>query len=96
MTPRSEPSALFKVWVQPGASRQRIIGMHSDALKVAVTAPAEKGRANKALEKMLAREIGIPASAVSVVAGKASRQKLVRIVGVDQEQLNAWLSAAGA
>jgi uncharacterized protein (TIGR00251 family) len=62
-------SATVEIWVQPGASRQRVVGMHGDAVKVAVAAPPEKGAANRALEKLLAETFGLSAGAVAVSAG---------------------------
>ena len=50
-------------------------------LKARVRAVPEKGAANAALEKLLAKALGVPASAVSVVAGGTSRLKTVRIAG---------------
>ena len=50
-------------------------------LKARVRAVPEKGAANAALEKLLAKALGVPASAVSVVAGGTSRLKTVRITG---------------
>lgn len=84
-------SARLAVWVQPGASRSRVVGMRGDALKVCVSAPPEKGRANKALEAFLAGALGLKKSAVRVVSGKASRQKVVEIEGLDDEALRQAL-----
>lgn len=85
------PSVTLAVWVQPGASRERIVGRMGDALKLAVTAPPEKGKANQAVEKLLARELGVPRSAVIVTAGTSNRRKTVRIEGIAPERLGAWL-----
>lgn len=77
----------LKVWVQPGASRDRVVGRRGGALKVAVSAPPEKGKANKAVEELLAREFGVRKSAVRVVSGKASRDKAVEFDGVSASDL---------
>ena len=66
--------------------------MMNDALKVAVTAPPEKGRANKAVMKLLAEEFGLPIAAVSMVSGSGSRRKIFRLQGVAQHQVEAWLA----
>jgi hypothetical protein len=71
------------VRAQPGASRERIVGMLEGALKVAVTAPPEKGKANEAIEQLLAAEFGLPRGNVRVVTGATARLKRVRIIGVD-------------
>lgn len=78
--------AELHVRAQPGASRDAIEGMGEDAagrcfLKVRVRAVAERGRANAAVEAVLARALGIPKSAVSVEKGETQRIKTVRISG---------------
>ena len=85
-------SAKLHVRVQPGASRARIVGMLGDALKVAVTAPPEKGKANKAMSRLLANELGLAQGAVRVAAGIASRRKTVDIEGISQDALDKWLA----
>lgn len=85
--------ATLAVRVQPGASRQRIAGMMGDALKVAVSAPPEKGKANRAVEKLLAKTLGLPASAVRVVGGETSRRKTVRCDGISPEALRERIAA---
>ena len=89
--PRVLESATLDVWVQPRASRQRVVGMMGDALKVAVAAPPEKGAANRALEKLLAETFGLSAGAVAVTAGGGSRRKRVTLQGVSPARLRAWL-----
>lgn len=93
MTARPEPAEAFlAVKAQPGASRERIVGRLGDAVKVAVTAPPEKGKANQAVAKLLAREFGVPSGAVEVVMGGGSRLKRVRLRGVTPEQVAQWFS----
>ena len=64
-------------------------GRHGDALKIRVGAPALEGKANQALLEFIAKMLGVPKRAVSVVKGEASRQKLVRVAeaGVDPGRL---------
>ena len=69
---------------QPGASRDAVEGVGEDAagqhfLKVRVRAIAEKGKANAAIEQVLAKALGVPKSAVSVEKGETQRIKTVRI-----------------
>ena len=69
---------------QPGASKDAIEAVAEDAsgqrhLKVRVTAAPEKGRANAAIEAVLAKALGLPKSAVSVEKGETQRIKIVRI-----------------
>ena len=88
----TRPVATLAVWVQAGASRRRIVGMIGDALKIAVTEPPEKGHANRAVEKLLAAEFGLPASAVKVVSGISSRRKTVRLTGVNQARVEEFVA----
>ncbi len=93
--PRPAPAAVtLSVWAQPGANRERVVSRMGDALKMAVTAPPEKGKANQAIERFLARELGVPAASVAVVAGGASKRKLVRIVGVSADAVQSWMKSA--
>ena len=80
----------FAVSVRPGSRRDEIVGLQADALKVAITAPPEKGKANKALCRLLAREMGVPPSAVSVSRGPASRHKEV-VVAAGREIVLGFL-----
>ena|SRR6266702_8857684 len=71
------------VFCQPKAARSALVGMHGGALKAKVMAPALEGRANEALLAMLAAALGVTPRAVSIVAGGQSRNKRVRVEGVD-------------
>lgn len=83
----------------PKSSRNAVDGLHVAAdgavsVKVRVTAAPEKGKANKALIKLLARETGLAPSTMSVIAGAQSRNKMILIAGEPQmleETLTAWL-----
>jgi len=75
--------AVLDLKVSPKASRNAITGFHGEALKVAVTAAPERGKANEAVEELLAEALDLPKSAVRVVAGHSSRQKRLEIVGLD-------------
>jgi uncharacterized protein len=73
--------ATFAIRVQPRASRTAISGTAGDALKISVSAPPLDGRANVAVVAFFSEVLSVPRSAVQVVAGERSRNKLVRIVG---------------
>jgi uncharacterized protein (TIGR00251 family) len=76
----------------PRASREQITGIKDDALQVRVTAPPAENRANQALCKLLARELGVARSKVVVVAGGKSRDKVVEITGLDAATVKARLA----
>jgi len=83
------------VRAQPKASRNKVVGEHGDALKVAVTAAPTGGKANKAIEKVVAAALGVRTSVVDVVAGHASRDKSVRVLGLTVAEARKRLAAAG-
>lgn len=81
--------------VQPRASRNRVIGPHGDALKVAVGAAPVDGAANAAVVATIADWLGVARSRVELVRGPTSRNKVLRVVGVDREALLARLAEDG-
>lgn len=74
----------LEVRVSPKASRNAITGFHSGALKVAVTAAPERGKANEAVAELLAEALDLPRGAVQVAAGHTSRSKQLEIKGLDE------------
>ena len=83
----SEGRILLKVRAAPGSRRDQVTGVHGDALRVAVRAPAERGKANAALVEVLARELGLRRSEVALHSGGASRDKWIRIDALSREEL---------
>jgi uncharacterized protein len=81
----------ISVKVVPGASRDRIAGMLGDALKVQVSAPPERGKANAAVEALLAGALGLDARSVSVVRGTTNPRKTVLIRGRSEAEVAAAL-----
>jgi uncharacterized protein YggU (UPF0235/DUF167 family) len=81
------------VKVVPGASRDEIAGWLGAALKVRVAAPPERGRANAAVEALVAAALGVPPSQVRVVVGHAAARKVLEIDGATEAEIRARLSA---
>jgi len=81
----------LRIKVVPGASRDEIAGWLGDALKVRVTAPPERGRANTAVERLLAAVLGVSAECVRVVAGLSSARKTVVIEHLSATQVRKRL-----
>ncbi|MFH1418386.1 MAG: DUF167 domain-containing protein [Planctomycetota bacterium] len=69
----------IRVKVVPGASGDQIVGPLGDALKVRVSAPPERGKANAAVASLLADAMGLSAKAVSVVSGTTSAHKVLLV-----------------
>jgi uncharacterized protein (TIGR00251 family) len=65
--------------VKPGARRDAIVGVHGGALKVAVNAAPEHGKANDAVIALLAARLAVPRSSVVIVAGASSQDKVAEI-----------------
>ncbi|MEN8183934.1 MAG: DUF167 domain-containing protein [Myxococcota bacterium] len=76
----------------PGASRDAIAGWLGDALKIRVTAPAERGKANAAVERLVAGALGVPPRSARVVAGRTSARKLLLIEGLSESEVHRRLS----
>jgi uncharacterized protein (TIGR00251 family) len=69
----------LQIRLQPRASRNEIVGPHGDQLRLRLTAPPVEGAANEALVRFLAEQLGVERSAVKIVAGLASRSKVVDV-----------------
>jgi uncharacterized protein len=93
----------LRLKVAPRARHDRIEGMAQAAgggavLKVSVTAAPERGRANEAVVALLARELRIPKTSISVVAGETGRLKTIRIAGEPAtlaQLLEPWRARSG-
>ena len=77
----SKEGVLLHVHAQPGARRDGLLGERAGALRVAVHAPPDKGRANAAILETLAEALGLRPSQVVLTAGATSRRKRVLLVG---------------
>ena len=90
IAPRRLGGAVIKLKVKavPGSSGNRIEGWLGDTLKVRVTAPAERGKANAAVEETLARALGVPRDSVRIVRGAASPRKVVEIAGISEAEIH--------
>jgi uncharacterized protein YggU (UPF0235/DUF167 family) len=79
----------------PRAARDEIVGWLDGALKIRVAAAPQDGRANEALQSLLAATLGLRKSAVRVAAGHGSARKRVEIEGIERAELERRLAAAG-
>jgi uncharacterized protein len=81
----------FAVKVQPRARKNAITGTVGDALKLALTAPAVNGRANKACIEFFANLLEVPRSSVTIASGETSRNKVIRIAGLSADEVRRRL-----
>lgn len=84
---------VLPVRAQPGARRAGVQGEQAGALKIAVTAPPEDGRANRALIEELRKALGLKRSQVELIGGQTSRDKRFLIRGLARTEVEARLSA---
>lgn len=82
---RAGISTTLKLKVVPCASRTEIVGWLGDKLKVRVSAPPEKGKANAAVEAVVAQALNLPTSSVRIIAGISSSQKIIEILGLPRD-----------
>jgi uncharacterized protein (TIGR00251 family) len=90
---RHAEGVVVPVAAQPGARRDAILGERAGALRVAVTAPPDKGKANAAIQSLLAEALGVKAARISLLTGATSRQKRFVITGIDEDQLQRLIDA---
>jgi uncharacterized protein (TIGR00251 family) len=83
--------AKIRVRLQPRARRTELAGERDGAVLARVTAPPVDGRANEALCRLIAEAAGVAAGRVEIVRGASSRDKVVRVEGVDEQALRRSL-----
>lgn len=91
ITPHAE-GATIAVRAQPGARKNAVLGEQAGALKVAVTAPPEDGRANAALVEVLRDWLGVKRSQVELAGGAASRNKIFLVRGLTADAMSALVN----
>jgi uncharacterized protein (TIGR00251 family) len=90
------PSTRLRVRVSPGARRGGVAGRVGDVWKLRVTAPAEGGRANDAVVRLLADTVDVPRRRVTLVSGHTAREKVVELQGVEAAEAERKLAGASA
>ncbi len=76
----------LRIYLQPRSAKNEIVGPYRDGMKVRVTAPPTEGKANEALIRFLAKELGVAPSSVEIIRGHRSREKILRIGAPLDEQ----------
>jgi uncharacterized protein YggU (UPF0235/DUF167 family) len=86
--------ARLKLHVTPGAREDGLAGWRGDSLRVKVRARPEKGLANEAALRLLAGRLNVPRSCLDLVRGATSRDKLIEVEGLSEDELRARLDQA--
>ena len=85
------PHVTLSLRVQPRASRNAVVGWTGDTLNIRLTAPPVEGAANAACLALLADLLSFPQSQLEILRGERSRNKVVQITGLSQEEVYARL-----
>ncbi len=83
--------ATLSVHVVPNAKIDKVIGEYGDAIKIKLRAPAVEGKANAALIRFLAARLKVPARAIVLLRGQTSRDKIIRIDGLSEDDIRTRL-----
>jgi uncharacterized protein YggU (UPF0235/DUF167 family) len=86
--------ARVELTVSPGAVRSELVGRHGNGWRARIAAPPERGRANRALEALIAEAAGVGRDRVNVVGGHTARRKIVEVEGLAAGELDRLLAAA--
>ena len=78
---------VFKVKAVLGSSRTAVGGLLDGMLKVKITAPPEKGKANQCLIEFLAKELGVRKNAVIIITGQTNPIKQVQVMKISEQML---------
>ena len=83
----TEKVTLIRVKVAAGASTDLIRGWNGDCLRLSLVTAAERGKANAALIKLLARALNLPKSAIAIAKGERSAQKTLAVTGLSEREI---------
>lgn len=79
----------LSLYIQPNARHDKVMGLFNGEIKIQISAPAVDNKANLYLQKWLAKEFGVPKSAVILKKGEHSRHKTFCII--NPKLLPSWL-----
>ena len=83
----AEAVCYLKILLSPRAGVNALVGLQGEELKIKIAAPPVDGAANQALLKFLAKLLGLRSGDLSLVAGQTGRRKIVKIDGLDRDEL---------
>ena len=89
----SDENLFVNITVQPRASRNKVVGIYNNTLKIATTAPPVDGKANSQIITLLAKFFEIPKSAICLKSGHQSRKKRFVLAGLSVSDADRLYSA---
>jgi len=82
-----EGGVVFPTKIVPGSSRTCVCGLLDGMLKIKISAPPEKDKANRSLIEFLAKQLGVKKSAISIISGQTNPIKQVQALGISADAL---------
>ena len=92
----TQSAARIRVKLRPKSSRNHVLGFSDEILRVRVTTPPERGKANEALVSLLAATFGVARSSIRILRGRSSRDKWVAVDALSQDEVHRRLKGVGA
>lgn len=77
---------IIKAKIAPGSSKNKIIGVYNDSLKITTIAPPVEGKANKKCIAYLAKYFNVAKSKIEIISGQTSKNKLIKIYDINQKE----------
>jgi uncharacterized protein len=87
----SDHTSLIQLRVQPRAGADGVVGEREGVIVIRLKAPPVDGQANAALQRFVARQLGVPPRDVELVRGAMGRQKWIRVQGLGRDRVRALL-----
>ncbi|APG28602.1 YggU family protein [Syntrophotalea acetylenivorans] len=81
-----EDGVVISIYVQPRASKNEVVGLLGEELKLRLTSPPVEGAANKLCREFLAKLLGVAKGQVSLVSGEKSRHKRLLVRGLTSDR----------
>ncbi|QPG60367.2 DUF167 family protein YggU [Shewanella eurypsychrophilus] len=93
-----QDNLLLNLYIQPKSSRDQIVGIHGEELKIAITAPPVDGKANAHLTKFLSKAFKVPKGDIRILKGELGRHKQVEVISprVIPEQIAVLLDGTSS
>ena len=92
LSSKGDLDVILDLYIQPKASRSRIIGLHDNALKLAVSSPPIDGRANSEVIAFMAKALKVPKSSIEIIRGHQGRRKRLLVSGLSEKDARRLLT----
>jgi uncharacterized protein (TIGR00251 family) len=88
-----DTKSIITIKLLPRSSKNQIVGMEGDTIKIRVTPPPVDGKANEALIELLAKRLRVSKSNIKIISGRRSKLKTVQVVGLSQDEIALLLES---